>query len=63
MKTLVSTAAMALTTASAFAHPSIVDHQHPHGVSWLPDLAALLMAAILVGAGIVLFAVSKRVGK
>ena len=63
MKTLVSAVAMALMTASAFAHPSVVAHEHPHGASWLPDLAALLMAAVMVGAGIVLFVMSKKVDR
>ncbi len=57
MKTLVSAVTMALMTASAFAHPSVVAHEHPHGVSWLPDVAALLMAVrVMVGAGVILFA-------
>ena len=63
MKTLVCAVAVTLMTVSAFAHPSIIDHEHPHGISWLPDLAALLMAAILVGAGVIAFAISKRVRK
>ncbi|ARQ00639.1 hypothetical protein [Pseudorhodoplanes sinuspersici] len=63
MKTLVSAVAMILTTAPAFAHISVLEHEHPHGISWLPDTAALLMAAVMVGAGAVLFALSRRARK
>lgn len=63
MKTLVSAVAMALMTAPAIAHMSVLEHEHPHGISWLPDVAMLLIAAVLVGAGVVLFAISVRAGK
>ncbi len=42
-----------LVPAIAAAHPSVVAHEHPHGLSFLPDLGAVLMAALLVGIGIV----------
>jgi hypothetical protein len=38
-----------MVPASALAHPSVMPHQHPHGVSLLPDLGALLLAALVVG--------------
>ena len=38
--------------AAAFAHPSVVPHDHPHAVSLLPDAIALIFAALLVGLGI-----------
>jgi uncharacterized protein YcnI len=64
MKTLVSAVAMALITAPAFAHLSVLEHEHPHGISWLPDVAVMLMAAgVLIGAGAILFAISKRAQK
>ena len=64
MKTLVSAVAMALMTAPAFAHTSVLQHEHPHGISWLPDVSVLLMAVgVGVGAGAVLFAISKRAQK
>jgi uncharacterized protein YcnI len=65
MKTLVSAVmALMLMTASAFAHLSVLEHEHPHGISWLPDVAVMLMAAgVLIGAGAILFAISKRAQK
>ena len=50
MKTIVSLLLTALASAQAFAHPSVVPHDHPHGVSILPDLGAMVLAAALVGA-------------
>ena len=51
--------ALAVTMASiggaAFAHPSVVPHDHPHALSWLPDVGVLLLAALLIGAGILVF--------
>jgi predicted transporter len=41
-----------LVPAMAAAHPSAVPHQHPHALSMLPDLGAVLLAALLVGIGI-----------
>ena len=43
-----------MVPAMAAAHPSVVAHEHPHGFSILPDLGAVLLAALLVGAGVVL---------
>ena len=43
-----------MVPAMAAAHPSVVAHEHPRGVSILPDLGAVLLAALLVGAGVVL---------
>jgi hypothetical protein len=42
-----------MVPASALAHPSVMPHQHPHGVSLLPDLGALLLAALLVGGAVI----------
>ncbi len=38
--------------ALVMAHPSVVPHQHPHEASMLPDLGAVLLAALLVGLGV-----------
>lgn len=38
---------------SAFAHNSLAPHEHPHETSMLPDMFALLFAALLVGLGFV----------
>ena len=43
-----------MVPAMAAAHPSVVAHEHPHGFSILPDLGAVLLASLLVGAGVVL---------
>lgn len=55
MKIMALAATMALIGEAAFAHPSVVSHEHPHGLSWLPDVGALLVAAVLIGAGILAF--------
>ena len=41
--------------AAAFAHDSTVPHVHPHGVSFLPDYAAMLLAAALVAGGMIVY--------
>ncbi len=55
MKILVSAALAVLSASSAVAHNSLVPHVHPHDASALPDMLALAAAAILVGAGFVMF--------
>jgi hypothetical protein len=59
--------AFAITVASpiglAAAHTSIVPHEHPHATSLLPDLVALLIAAVAVGAGAIVVATSRRASK
>jgi hypothetical protein len=40
--------AVLCAASAAQAHPSFVPHQHPHGVSMLPDLGASLVAGIVV---------------
>jgi hypothetical protein len=55
MKRLVIAAIAALNAGAASAHSSLVPHEHPHHTSMLPDVAALLLAALLVGAGVVAF--------
>ena len=53
MKTLLSTFLIGLSGAAAFAHPSVVPHDHPHATSVLPDALALILAAVVVGLGFV----------
>lgn len=52
MKTFCSLLLVTLVSAQALAHPSVVPHDHPHDASLLPDLGALLMSAVFVGAAI-----------
>ena len=63
MKRLLIVSILTLVPALAAAHPSILPHEHPHGVSMLPDLAAMLMAAVAVGAGVFFVALAKRAQK
>jgi hypothetical protein len=41
-----------MVPAAVLAHSSVMPHEHPHGVSLLPDLGALLLAALLVGGAV-----------
>ena len=41
------------STGAAFAHPSVVPHEHPHAVSVLPDVTLLAIAALMVGCAVV----------
>jgi hypothetical protein len=43
---------LSVAASAASAHPSVVAHEHPHGVSVLPDAAALLIGAALVLGGL-----------
>ncbi len=52
MKIIVMLYAVLALPTLADAHPSVVPHDHPHSVSVLPDLVALVLAALLVGFGI-----------
>ncbi|MET0279049.1 MAG: hypothetical protein ABW198_12035 [Pseudorhodoplanes sp.] len=47
----------------AAAHTSIMPHQHPHEVGMLPDLAAMLMAAVAVSAGVIAIGLRKKAAK
>jgi len=40
----------AVSTA-AFAHNSVAPHTHPHDVSMLPDLSAMLLAVLAIACG------------
>jgi hypothetical protein len=63
MKKLLIASILGLLPAVAAAHPSLLAHEHPHAVSLLPDLAAMLMAALAVGTGAVFVAAAKRAQK
>jgi hypothetical protein len=53
MRTFLSALAVALNAGAAFAHPSVVPHEHPHAVSVLPDVMLLAVAALMIGFGVV----------
>jgi len=57
MKTLLSFLP-ALAASTAQAHPSLVPHHHPHGVSMLPGLDSIVVGAIFAIA-VVLFVYAK----
>lgn len=48
---LVSAASTAVATL-ALAHTSVAPHAHPHDVSILPDLSAMLLAAFAIACGV-----------
>ncbi len=52
MKISLIVASVVLSAGAAFAHMSLVPHEHPHHSSMLPDALALMTAALLVGAGV-----------
>ncbi len=54
---LICLASAVSTTAStlALAHTSSAPHAHPHGMSILPELSAMLVAALIVACGVVVF--------
>ena len=54
MFTLVAIAVLA-PSGSAFSHPSVMSHEHPHGLSILPDLTLVLVAALAVVGGLIAF--------
>jgi hypothetical protein len=37
-----------LGASAAQAHPSLIPHHHPHGVSMLPDLGTFLVGGIFL---------------
>jgi hypothetical protein len=53
--------AVVLTVMSeiAFAHESVLPHQHPHGVSALPDLSSMGLGALAIAA---LWLIARRFG-
>ena len=55
MKRLLIVASAVLNAGVAFAHTSLVPHEHPHHSSMLPDALALMTAALMVGAGVIAY--------
>jgi divalent metal cation (Fe/Co/Zn/Cd) transporter len=47
MKTMFSLLLL-LAAGTAQAHPSLLPHHHPHGVSMLPDLGTFIVGGIFV---------------
>ena len=47
MKAMI-TAALALAASTAYAHESLVPHQHPHATSWLPSVELVGVAALVL---------------
>jgi hypothetical protein len=54
------TVCFSLVAGAAMAHPSVVAHEHPHGVSLLPDAAVLVLGAALVLGGVALLRLIRR---
>ena len=52
MKKLILICVAVTVSTAAHAHDSLVPHVHPHDVSILPDLYAMLGAAIAVASGL-----------
>ncbi len=46
MRTIIAVLSFAGVTAAS-AHPSLIPHEHPHGVNALVGLDALLLAALI----------------
>ena len=51
--TLLSIAALSAASSAALAHPSLIPHEHPHGVSMLPDLDVLLLGVLVAAFALV----------
>ena len=52
MKRLFLVALISAASTAAFAHTSSVPHVHPHDTSILPELSAMLVAALVVACGV-----------
>ena len=59
MKTLVLILS-ALTAGAAQAHDALVPHAHPHGVSMLPDVEVIGVAALVLALAVIAIAQFKR---
>jgi hypothetical protein len=57
---VLSTALVAATGVTAFAHPSLVPHEHPHAPSALVGLDVLLLAVLIGGFATALAASFRR---
>ncbi len=45
-----------LSATTAFAHDSLVPHQHPHPISMLPDVGTFGVAALLLALAVIVYA-------
>ena len=54
MKTLLPLS-FALFAGAAQAHESLVPHHHPHGISALPGLESIGIAALLLALGLIAY--------
>jgi hypothetical protein len=55
MKTIVAIMSVVVAGA-ARAHESLVPHTHPHGVSMLPGVETIGLAALLLALAVIVFA-------
>ncbi len=49
-----------LLATAAFAHPSVVPHEHPHGPSLLPDLDTFVALVALCGVALIVLGRFKK---
>ena len=54
MKTMMPLS-FALFAGAAQAHESLVPHHHPHGISALPSLESIGVAALLLALGLIVY--------
>ncbi len=55
MKRLLVASVISANATAAIAHTSVARHEHPHGLSILPDLSVMLLAGVLVALGVIVF--------
>jgi hypothetical protein len=55
MKTILLLAYSLLASAGAQAHESLVPHHHPHGISALPGLESVGVAALVLAVGLIAY--------
>ena len=55
MKTMLSVLFSIAAATAAQAHESLVPHHHPHGISMLPDLAAIAAGAAVLAAALIVW--------
>ena len=59
MKALYAGAMMVLASAAA-AHDSFMPHSHPHGVSFLPSVETLGVAALILSLAVIAYTQLRR---
>ena len=45
-----------LSASTAYAHDSLVPHQHPHSISMLPDIGTFGVAALILALAVIVYA-------